>query len=121
MTTADAGAIGSAVARFVREIETDPVLAPHWVGVDPRRLRQYARGFAFQVLGGPEYPLGTMDARHSVGLDDAAFDRIESLLGECLAEAGVSRDVVGLVRQRVAEERAHFVDGGSAAGEAPGS
>jgi len=109
MTMADAETIGAAVARFVDVVATDPVLAPHWEGVDPRRLRQYARGFALQALGGPEYPLGTMDARHSVGLDDAAFDRIESLLAECLAEAGVSGDVVGLARRRVADERAHFI------------
>jgi hypothetical protein len=110
MTMADAEAIGAAVARFVEEIATDPVLVPHWEGVEPGRLRRYARGFALQALGGPEYPLGTIDARHSVGLDDAAFDRIESLLAECLAEVGVSGDVVGLARRRVADERAHFVE-----------
>jgi hypothetical protein len=110
MAMADAEAIGGAVARFVDGIVTDPILAPHWQGVDPGKLRRYARGFALQALGGPEYPLGTVDARHSVGLDDAAFDRIESLLAECLADAGVSGDVVGVARRRVAEERAHFVD-----------
>jgi hemoglobin len=110
MTMADAEAVGAAVARFVEGIVTDPILAPHWEGVDPARLRRYARGFALQALGGPEYPLGTVDARHSVGLDDAAFDRIESLLEECLDDAGVSGDVVGLARRRVAEERDHFIE-----------
>jgi hemoglobin len=110
MTMADAEAIGAAVARFVDAIVTDPILAPHWEGVDPGRLRRYARGFALQALGGPEYPLGTVDARHSVGLDDVAFDRIESLLEECLADVGVSHDVVGLARRRVAEERDHFIE-----------
>jgi hypothetical protein len=109
MSMANAEAIGAAVSRFVAGIVTDPVLAPHWTGVDPVRLRRYARGFALQALGGPEYPLGTVDARQSVGLDDAAFDRIESLLAECLATAGVSGDVVGLARRRVEEERALFV------------
>ena len=110
MTMADAETIGAAVARFVDGIVTDPILAPHWEGVDPVRLRRYARGFALQALGGPEYPLGTVDARHSVGLDDAAFDRIEALLAECLDDAGVSGDVVGLARRRVAEEREHFIE-----------
>jgi len=110
MTMADAEAIGAAVARFVDGIVTDPILVPHWQGVEPGRLRRYARGFALQALGGPEYPLGDDPARRSVGLDDAAFDRIEELLATCLADAGVSGDVQGLAQRRIEEVRALYVE-----------
>ncbi|MGN6326736.1 hypothetical protein [Pseudolysinimonas sp.] len=110
MAAADAGAIGAAVARFVEGIETDPILAPHWGDVDRRRLRQYARGIALQAVGGPEFPLGDVEARHSVGLDGPAFDRIESLLAQCLADAGVSGDVVDVARMRVEELRSLFIE-----------
>jgi hypothetical protein len=108
-TTADAAAMQGAVACFVERALSDPLLVPHWVGIDPVRLRRYARGFLLQALGGPEMTAGDAEARRAAGIDDPAFDRIVALATQCLREGGVSADIVELTRQRIEQMRSVIV------------
>jgi truncated hemoglobin YjbI len=107
--TGDAAAIGEAASIFLERILADPMLRPHWAVLDEARVRRSARAFVIQGIGGPDLELGDIGSRRALGLDDAAYDRLEELLAASLRDAGVSEAMVELAVRRVEELRAHLV------------
>jgi hemoglobin len=73
-------------------LESDPDLAPLFVGVDGEGLRRHREHYLAAVLGGPEQYTGRgmREAHRPLGIDDAQFDRFLGMVQESARALGTA-------------------------------
>lgn len=95
-------AVDQAVDIFYRKVLRDPRIANFFDDVDMDRQIGKQKAFLTMVLGGPHAYAGKdMRSGHAHlvarGLNDSHVDAVVELLGETLAELGVSEAIIGEV------------------------
>lgn len=108
MTTSDsslfarlggAEAIEAVTAEFYRRVLADPLLAPHFDGVDMARQAGMLTAFLALATGGTEQYRGRdLRAAHAdLKIGDDEFDAVVTHLGAALTDAGVSDSLIAEV------------------------
>ena len=106
-----ADGVAAAVDEFYRRVLDDHSLAPYFEGVDLGRLRSHQRAFIAAALDGPEgYEGRDMATAHeSLGVTDAAFERVVGHLTATLDHLGATPDAIAEVGTRLAPLQAEIV------------
>jgi len=97
-----AGAVDAAVDVFYRKVLSDDRISHFFDGVDMDKQIGKQKAFLTMAFGGPVNYTGQDMRRghaHLVarGLNDSHFDAVVELLGQSLAELGVTGDLIGQV------------------------
>ena len=92
-------AVESVTREFYAAVLADPLLAPHFAGVDMARQRGMLAAFLSFALKGPDNYRGRdlRDAHARLVIGDAEFDAVVTHLAAALQAAGVSDDAIGEV------------------------
>ncbi|MDY6997517.1 MAG: group 1 truncated hemoglobin [Actinomycetota bacterium] len=109
-------AVTAAVDDFYRRVIGDPVLAPHFDGIDMKRLQGHQRSFLAAALGGPEpYPGRAMHDVHApFALPPEHFDLVVDHLVATLADLGIGNDTIDAVGARLAPVKNEIARGRTA-------
>ena len=85
--------------RFYAAVLDDPLLAPHFAGVDMTRQAGMLAAFLSLATGGPAEYRGRnlRDAHAALQIGDREFDRVVELLAAALKAAEVSDGAIGEV------------------------
>lgn len=94
-----AAAVQAVTGEFYRLVLADPLLAPHFDGVDMARQQGMLTSFLALAAGGPdEYAGRDLRSAHArLRIGDAEFDAVLVHLAGALCAAGVSADIVAEV------------------------
>lgn len=101
-------AIEAVTGRFYAAVLDDPVLAPHFAGVDMTVRAAMLASFLSIAAGGPgEYRGRNLrDAHAALQIGDREFDRVIELLAAALRAAGVTGGAVAEVARVAGTVRA---------------
>lgn len=104
-------AIRGAVASLYRRVLADPTVAYYFEGSDLGSLRAHQRAFLTEALGGPHVFSGRSmaDAHADLDITDEAFDTVVEHLIAALAEVGVGRENLMVVRETLEPLRRKIV------------
>jgi truncated hemoglobin YjbI len=90
-------AVKLVTGRFYAAVLDDPLLAPHFAGVDMTVQAGMLASFLSMAAGGPGGYRGRdlRDAHAALRIGDPEFDRVVTLLAAALKAAGVSDGAIG--------------------------
>jgi hemoglobin len=99
----DVDRVQAAVSLLYRRVLEDPLLAPHFAGVDLVRLARHQRAFLAAAVGGERAYLGRdlQRAHAGLGLDDADVDAMIAQVVRALQDVGVSEKGIGAALDRL--------------------
>ena len=92
-------AVEAVTVRFYAAVLDDPILAPHFYGVDMQVQAGMLASFLSIAAGGPgEYRGRSLrDAHAALRIGDREFDRVVELLAAALKAAGISDGAIAEV------------------------
>lgn len=93
------GAVKAVTTRFYAAVLDDPLLSPHFDGMDMTVQAGMLASFLALAAGGPGGYRGRdlRDAHAALAIGDAEFDRVVELLAAALRAAGVSDGAIAEV------------------------
>lgn len=110
-------AVKEAVERFYARVFDDEQLAPYFVGVDQRKLKQHQATLVAQLLGGPQrYDGRTLGEAHAhLGVTQDDFDRVVGHFASVLRELGVDEPAVSRAGAALCSYQPEIVQDGTPA------
>jgi hemoglobin len=114
--------VSRVVSSFYGRVLDSPILAPYFDGVDMRRLMDHQTKFIAYLMGGPvSYSTEHLARVHAhLGIDDASFDEITTVLRETLEDFDFDESDISTVYGRVVSYRPFIVSRPVATLGAPG-
>lgn len=105
------GTLSKVVLDFYDRILDDELLAAYFAETDMRRLIDHQTKFVAYLMDGPaSYSDEHLRLAHArLGIDDASFDRIVSVMRETLEDFGLADRDIALVAKRMRDRRSIIV------------
>jgi hemoglobin len=107
-----AEAVAAAVDLLYDRVLADPLLAPHFAGIDMARLKLHQRAFLAAILRGPAMYAGrSMSAGHAkLGAPPEAFASFMGHLVATLEDMGVDSSIVASIGSKLSRLEVDIVD-----------